>query len=59
MVEAIGDEIAEAFELHDVLVKDPAITFVFIDEVDTEIWGVAGEPVSTLRARPIATEERR
>jgi 4-oxalocrotonate tautomerase len=43
----------------DVLGKDPALTFVVIDEVDTANWGVAGEPVSALRARPIATEGRR
>lgn len=34
-----------------VLGKDPALTFVVIDEVDTDNWGVAGEPVSARRAR--------
>jgi len=35
----------------DVLGKDPALTFVVIDEVDTGNWGVAGEPVAVLRPR--------
>lgn len=35
----------------DVLGKDPALTFVVIDEVDTVNWGVGGEPVAALRAR--------
>ena len=30
--------------------KDPATTFVLIDIVDTEDWGVRGELVSRLRA---------
>jgi 4-oxalocrotonate tautomerase len=34
-----------------VLNKDAATTFVVIDEVDTDDWGVGGEPVSALRAR--------
>ncbi len=32
-----------------VLNKDPATTFVLIDEVDTDNWGVAGQSVSVLR----------
>ena len=35
--------------LVDVLDKDPATTFVVIDEVDTDNWGVGGESVTTLR----------
>jgi 4-oxalocrotonate tautomerase len=35
----------------DVLGKDPALTFVVIDEVDTANWGVGGESVAALRAR--------
>ncbi|HEU4665349.1 MAG TPA: 4-oxalocrotonate tautomerase family protein [Dokdonella sp.] len=35
----------------DVLGKDPALTFVVIDEVDTVDWGVGGETVAALRAR--------
>lgn len=31
--------------------KDPAATFVVIDEVDTDNWGVAGASVTALRAR--------
>ena len=44
--------------------KDPALTFVVIDEVDTDNWGVAGKPVTQLRAAtrtgqhaPIAKQE--
>jgi 4-oxalocrotonate tautomerase len=37
--------------------KDPETTFVVIEEIDTDAWGVGGEPVSVRRAR--ATEERR
>ena len=32
-----------------VLNKDPAATFVVIDEVDTDNWGVAGRTVTELR----------
>jgi 4-oxalocrotonate tautomerase len=34
-----------------VLGKNPATTFVVIEEVDMENWGVAGEPVTELRRR--------
>lgn len=34
-----------------VLDKDPAATFVVIDEVDTDNWGFAGESVTSLRRR--------
>ncbi|MGQ3052238.1 MAG: 2-hydroxymuconate tautomerase family protein [Roseateles sp.] len=37
-----------------VLGKDPAATFVVIEEVDTDNWGVAGETVTRLRARTAA-----
>jgi 4-oxalocrotonate tautomerase len=33
----------------DVLGKDPQTTFVVIDEVDTDNWGVAGQSVTQLR----------
>lgn len=36
--------------LQDVLGKDPATTFVVIDEVPLDSWGIAGRPVSDLRA---------
>lgn len=35
----------------DVLDKDPATTFVVIDEVDTDNWGVAGRSVTDMRAK--------
>jgi 4-oxalocrotonate tautomerase len=34
-----------------VLNKDPATTFVVIEEVDTDNWGVGSESVTTLRRR--------
>ncbi|GAB3253881.1 tautomerase family protein [Chitinimonas naiadis] len=37
-----------------VLNKDPAATFVVIDEIDTDNWGVGYENVTTLRARQAA-----
>ncbi len=35
--------------LADVLGKDPATTFVVIDEVDLENWGIGGLPVPEFR----------
>lgn len=32
-----------------VLGKNPATTVVVIDEVDTDNWGIGGEPVTKLR----------
>ncbi len=44
--------IAGATELlQRVLGKNPATTFVIIDEVDTDSWGVAGESVTVRRQR--------
>lgn len=37
--------------LVEVLGKDPQTTFVVIDEVDLDAWGVGGEPVSERRRR--------
>lgn len=37
--------------LVDVLNKNPATTFVVIDEVDLENWGVGGLPVSEHRKK--------
>jgi len=34
-----------------VLNKDPQTTFVIIDEVDTDNWGIAGEPVTQRRLK--------
>ena len=34
-----------------VLGKDPASTFVVIDEVDFENWGIGGESIAARRAR--------
>lgn len=40
--------------LVDVLDKDPETTFVVIDEIDLENWGVAGVPTPVFRARKAA-----
>ncbi len=34
-----------------VLGKKPAQTFVVIQEIDTDSWGIAGETVTAIRAR--------
>jgi len=39
-----------------VLDKDPATTFVIIDEVDTDNWGVNRENVTTRRRREKAAK---
>ncbi len=41
--------------LVDVLGKNPKTTFVVIDEVDTDNWGIAGESVTAIRARAKAS----
>tara|TARA_R110002110_G_scaffold31174_1_gene109906 strand:+ start:506 stop:706 length:201 start_codon:yes stop_codon:yes gene_type:complete len=38
--------------LRDTLGKNPATTFVVIEEVDTDNWGIGGEAVTELRKRP-------
>jgi 4-oxalocrotonate tautomerase len=38
--------------LVNVLGKEPRTTFVVIDEVDTDNWGIAGDTVTTLRRGP-------
>ena len=44
--------IAEMTEvLARVLGKNPATTIVIIEEVETENWGIAGDPVSERRKR--------
>ena len=37
--------------LVDVLGKNPATTVVVIDEVDTDNWGVGGEPITLRRKK--------
>ena len=37
--------------LADVLGKNPKTTFVIIDEVDTDNWGIAGQSVTELRRK--------
>ncbi len=36
--------------LQEVLNKDPQTTYVVIDEIDTDNWGVGGETMTQLRA---------
>ena len=43
--------------LKDVLGKNPATTFVVIEEVPTDNWGIAGELVTDIRARA-ATDQQ-
>ncbi|WP_298622606.1 4-oxalocrotonate tautomerase family protein [uncultured Zoogloea sp.] len=40
--------------LQDVLGKNRSTTFVIIDEVETDNWGIGGESVTKLRAAAIA-----
>jgi 4-oxalocrotonate tautomerase len=42
-----------------VLDKNPAATFVLIEEVDTDHWGIGGETVTTLRRRAREQEATR
>ena len=37
--------------LADVLGKNPKTTFVIIDEVDTDNWGIGGESVTEIRKK--------
>lgn len=37
--------------LQDVLGKNPQTTFVVIDEVDTDNWGIGGETVTSRRKK--------
>jgi 4-oxalocrotonate tautomerase len=51
--------IAEATDLLvRVLDKDPAATFVILDEVDTDNWGIAGRTVTELRREQAAARRR-
>ena len=42
--------------LQRVLNKNPATTFVIIDEVETDNWGIGGHNVTTLRQRAAAAK---
>ena len=45
LIEGVTDLLAE------VLGKNPQTTFVVIDEVDTDNWGIGGETVTVRRQR--------
>lgn len=38
--------------LAEILEKSPSTTFVVIEEVELENWGIAGVPVEVFRAQP-------
>jgi 4-oxalocrotonate tautomerase len=38
-----------------VLNKNPATTFIIIEEVDTDNWGIAGQTVTKLRREALVT----
>ena len=40
-----------------VLNKNPATTFVIIDEIETDNWGVASENITTVRKREAAARK--
>ena len=42
---------AVTYALQQILGKDPSTTFVTINEIDTDNWGIGGELVSDLRSR--------
>ncbi len=42
----------------DVLGKKPQQTFVVIDEVDTDSWGIGGETVTAVRRREAGSPDR-
>ena len=42
--------------LQEVLGKSPASTFVVIEEIPTDNWGIAGELVTDIRARAASTQ---
>lgn len=44
--------------LVDVLDKNPATTFVVIEEVETGHWGIGGETVTVLRDRALRERAR-
>ena len=45
--------------MNEVLNKDPQLTFVVIQEYDTDDWGHAGEQVSELRKKGITAERKK
>lgn len=45
LIEGVTDLLVETLN------KNRATTFVIIDEVDTDNWGMGGEPVTAIRAR--------
>lgn len=52
--------IAESTEMMvRVLNKDPETTFVVIDEVETDNWGVAGRTVTELRREQAAAKAKK
>lgn len=48
LIEGVTDLLVET------LGKNRATTFVIIDEVETDNWGVGGEPVTAIRQRAVS-----
>ncbi|UPT70470.1 MAG: 4-oxalocrotonate tautomerase family protein [Flavobacterium sp. JAD_PAG50586_2] len=42
----------------DVLNKDPHLTHIAIQEIDTDNWGYAGEQISVLREQGITADKK-
>ncbi|MFL5748735.1 MAG: 4-oxalocrotonate tautomerase family protein [Niastella sp.] len=42
----------------DVLNKDPHLTHIAIEEVDTDNWGYAGEQISILREQGLTADKK-
>jgi len=45
--------------LQEILNKDPSTTYVVIDEIDMDSWGVGHESVSQMRARMLLESDRK
>ena len=44
--------------ISDVLKKDPQLTHIAIEEVDTDNWGWAGEQISILREQGVTADKK-
>lgn len=52
LIKGVTDVISE------VLNKDPQLTHIAIEEVDTDNWGWAGEQISILREQGVTAEKK-
>lgn len=44
--------------ISDILNKDPQLTHIAIEEVDTDNWGWAGEQISILREQGVTADKK-